>query len=317
MIWGSAVPSSYNGLVLPGAEYHSLSGDFGDMLFQHLIADEFSIWLSFYNLIKERIFYGTAGISVMELHILLSDFVEYRLKPYERIKVVESQFNITRTKDVDNITHFLDGQHATTIDFHFTMAFLMEMYKNFPALMERFVNEVSANKSVTFYPHHLFASPEMLQTVDSILRELRKPDPDAYTLNLLVQLLFIKAISCQRDLTGPKQVIINQELDKLRHARNILMESITSAKRIKELAKAAQLNERRLKELFRQEYGMGVRQYWLNHRLREARNLVISHSEKSISEIAYTTGYDSLQAFIKAFKKKFHYSPLKYRHIQQ
>jgi AraC family transcriptional regulator, transcriptional activator of the genes for pyochelin and ferripyochelin receptors len=79
-----------------------------------------------------------------------------------------------------------------------------------------------------------------------------------------------------------------------------------------QIVKAVGANEYSLKQAFRHTYGTSVMQFVMDCKLEEARNLVL-HSDKSISEIAYVTGYSSAGNFSNAFFKKFGFRPASLR----
>ena len=63
---------------------------------------------------------------------------------------------------------------------------------------------------------------------------------------------------------------------------------------------------------FRKVTGMYPYSYWLEIKFNKAKSL-LEYSKRSISEIAYTLGYDNLYAFSKFFKTRAGSSPSEYR----
>jgi len=70
------------------------------------------------------------------------------------------------------------------------------------------------------------------------------------------------------------------------------------------LAKAANMSPATLKRHFKIVYGKSVYTYYLEKKLAIGRALITSHS-KSISETAYSLGYNKINSFSKAFKKYY------------
>jgi len=92
------------------------------------------------------------------------------------------------------------------------------------------------------------------------------------------------------------------EKDKLYHARTLLLEQLSAPPRLRELAKACQLNEFSLKRGFKALFGVPVYGFVLQQRMAAARRALTS-GEKSVSEIAYELGYAHPQHFHRVFKK--------------
>lgn len=98
---------------------------------------------------------------------------------------------------------------------------------------------------------------------------------------------------------------------KIKNAKDILLKSFDSPPSLKELAKAAGLNEYQLKVGFKEIYGNTVYGYLLDHKLDHARAL-LDAQHLHVNEVAYQIGYTNPSHFIAAFKKKFGVTPKKY-----
>lgn len=98
---------------------------------------------------------------------------------------------------------------------------------------------------------------------------------------------------------------------KIRLAKNILIERMTEPPTIPELAVEIGLNEYRLKEGFKNIYGTTVFKFLNDYRLDVARQL-LDQGKVKVNEAAYHIGYHNPSHFIAAFKKKFGVTPKKY-----
>lgn len=102
-----------------------------------------------------------------------------------------------------------------------------------------------------------------------------------------------------------------QNVERIRLAKKILLQRMTSPPTLKELSREIGLNEYRLKEGFKNIYGKTVFQYLNDYRLDVARHLLDSGSLK-VNDAAYQIGYTNPSHFIAAFRKKFGLTPKKY-----
>lgn len=81
---------------------------------------------------------------------------------------------------------------------------------------------------------------------------------------------------------------------------------------IKDLSTKLGIGERWLRELFQQQVGVSPQSMLLSKKLDIARNLLDTTS-LSITEVAFSSGFQSIRRFNDAFKSKFHKTPSTFR----
>lgn len=82
----------------------------------------------------------------------------------------------------------------------------------------------------------------------------------------------------------------------------------TSLPAIKELSLTFLMSESNLKRHFRAVYGKNIYEYYLDKKMELAKSLLLN-ANQSISEIAYSLGYEKVASFSKAFEKKYNILP--------
>lgn len=97
----------------------------------------------------------------------------------------------------------------------------------------------------------------------------------------------------------------------IRKAKQILLDNMTDAPTISQLAKQAGINEFKLKNGFKDIYGNTIYGYLNEHRMQQAI-LLLEQRSYTINEVAYAIGYGKPSNFIAAFKKKYGVTPKKY-----
>lgn len=102
-----------------------------------------------------------------------------------------------------------------------------------------------------------------------------------------------------------------KNVERIRLAKKILIQKMSSPPTLKELAREIGLNEYKLKEGFKNIYGKTVFQYLNDFRLDVARQQLDTESVK-VNDVAYHIGYTNPSHFIAAFRKKFGVTPKKY-----
>ncbi|HHC79242.1 MAG TPA: AraC family transcriptional regulator [Flavobacteriia bacterium] len=102
--------------------------------------------------------------------------------------------------------------------------------------------------------------------------------------------------------------INDRDTDKLYQAKEIIINQIVAPPSLNELSKMIGLNNYKLKKNFKELFGVPVFKYLQHERLNKAHKL-LNNSDKSIQEVAWIVGYESLSSFSNAFLKKFGIRP--------
>jgi len=100
-------------------------------------------------------------------------------------------------------------------------------------------------------------------------------------------------------------------LKKIKQAKEILLQNLTSPPTITDLARQVNIVEYQLKSGFKELYGNTIASYVLTKKLEQARKL-FDHQHIQVNEVAYNLGYANPSHFITAFKKQFGLTPKKY-----
>ena len=93
-------------------------------------------------------------------------------------------------------------------------------------------------------------------------------------------------------------------------------ENFTRTITIEELAKMVNVSPSYLAHTFKKQTGYAPVEYVLKMRMERAM-MLLTHSSKTVAEISYEIGYESIPAFIKIFKRKTGYPPSTYRKLQK
>ena len=102
-----------------------------------------------------------------------------------------------------------------------------------------------------------------------------------------------------------------RDIDRIYHAREILLSDLENPPSLMALAKAVGLNDYKLKQGFRHVFSNTVFGCLRDHRMEQARQM-LQNSNLSVSEIAYEVGFSNRSHFAAAFKHKFGVNPKAY-----
>ena len=103
----------------------------------------------------------------------------------------------------------------------------------------------------------------------------------------------------------------DNNVKKIRHAKEIIIERMTNPPSLNDLAKEVEISVKNLKEGFKKVYGNTVYGYLLEHKMNVASQMLTSKNY-NVNEVAIHLGYSTSSHFISAFKNKFGTTPKKF-----
>ncbi|KAM3095283.1 helix-turn-helix transcriptional regulator [Phormidesmis sp. 146-35] len=101
------------------------------------------------------------------------------------------------------------------------------------------------------------------------------------------------------------------EVDRIHHARTILLRNLEQPPSLPDLARQAGLNEKALKQGFRQVFGKPVFGYLHDYRMNQAEQLLLT-GEMKVGEVMTRVGFHDRRYFAETFRKKFGTNPRDY-----
>lgn len=142
------------------------------------------------------------------------------------------------------------------------------------------------------------------------LQEIVAHDQDQWLKVVGLSYLFFSALTANSPQDIEEKVNAKERhLNKaLKYMENNYHENIT----IESLAGYCNINRSHLSRLFKQEFGIGPKEYLLNIRMKVAANL-LSSSKTAIKVVSISSGYENQLHFSKAFRQVHGMSPTKWR----
>lgn len=102
-----------------------------------------------------------------------------------------------------------------------------------------------------------------------------------------------------------------EDVNRIHYASSTLLNRLVDPPSLEELAQIAGLNDRKLKEGFRQVFGTTVFGYLTQHRMEKACQLL--KQQQSVAAVAAAIGYASPTAFSGTFRRQFGMAPKEYQ----
>ncbi|NJO76953.1 MAG: helix-turn-helix transcriptional regulator, partial [Leptolyngbyaceae cyanobacterium RM1_406_9] len=120
-------------------------------------------------------------------------------------------------------------------------------------------------------------------------------------------------LGCTLDKPSESKTFLKQDdIERLHHAKEILIAQFNHPPSILSLARQVGLNDFKLKQGFRQVFGNTVFGYLRDYRLEQA-HLLLLEGQMNVQQVARALGYTHSGYFAKAFKQKFGVSPKTYQ----
>ena len=114
----------------------------------------------------------------------------------------------------------------------------------------------------------------------------------------------------------PLKLLLGADQPKLTEAVELMESNLEELINLDDLASLVGVSRRQLERLFRKYLGCVPRRYYLDLRLKKARQLLLQ-TPGSISEIAIACGFVSASHFSKSYREMFGLSPREERQLQR
>ncbi|NIG56397.1 helix-turn-helix transcriptional regulator [Chitinophaga sp. Cy-1792] len=124
---------------------------------------------------------------------------------------------------------------------------------------------------------------------------------------LAIQLTHYEEIAGLKKKETTARALKKEDIERMHLARDIIIRNINSPCTLIDLSHQVGTNDAYLKSHFKQVFGTTVYGYLQNIKMTHARELLTEG--KSVSEVAYLSGYKHTAHFTRAFKKHFGFSP--------
>ena len=116
----------------------------------------------------------------------------------------------------------------------------------------------------------------------------------------------------------------NRKALESRGSDNVVETAVSYLKRnystditVEDVANYTSLSVGHLSRAFKSETGLGVKEYLVLYRIKQAEFMLLEHPSKSISEIAYDCGFNDSNYFASCFRKTVGVTPSDFRKKQE
>jgi AraC-like DNA-binding protein len=203
------------------------------------------------------------------------------------------------------------GQDYLAVDIHIAPPLLATLTRGHSGLLPKTVEKMLEGEYKFPFTDPIMITPGMETALWQILhcpyQGLTKTlYLEAKSLELIA--LFLDAIEDE----NASQLFLHQDdLERIHQARQILQNNLQTPPSLINLARQVGLNDRKLKQGFRQVFNTSVFGYLTQLRMEKACQLLMQ--ELSVAAVAAIVGYASPTAFTGAFRRKFGVTPKGYQ----
>lgn len=210
----------------------------------------------------------------------------------------------------EHIATHIDSQPDITTVFEFTADF-------FRKIQEQYQQAAWFLKNNDIHSLLLQSSPELDYLYNRITRKVTKERASGLQIDELVLELLEKVLNI---LTNTKDIPVIADslrqfhLGTVENARTYILENFSHNISLQQLARHCLVSPFHFSRIFKAIMNVSPHQYLTEVRLNHAK-VLLSTTEQSITDIAFTCGFNSLEHFATAYRYRFHTSPSKFRSL--
>lgn len=167
-------------------------------------------------------------------------------------------------------------------------------------------------------PDFVFHRYQVSKPIEDILLQIIRCSyiDDLKSLYLEGKILELTSVFTNEVILGKEAAFMRQRMNlsdngTLEQIKQILDESFAEPLTISRLAKQSFMSESKLRQAFKQRYGITIYQYILDCKMEKAKELLTSKNYQ-VKDAASLVGYSNFSHFSEAFRKKYGSTPSNY-----
>lgn len=268
----------------------------------------------------------------LDLEVVISEYKFYqkhKVNIFTKAAMVELNYCLQggRKTIVSDFQHeFVPG--SCTLQFINQVDASFEFNEHQPLLMlsislpvptfHHFMEEANGTRTIDFshiLGRHSFRvfqdaiDPLASVILKQILRAAKRHDTKNFEIECgVLELLSLAFRSFLFDDKQELSKLSKSDMQKIRQAREIILEHMANPPTLIELSRLIRLNDYKLKTGFKEMYGMTVFGYLRNKRLEKAFFL-LQNGSMNVNEVSCAVGYSNPSYFAEAFRKQFGCNP--------
>lgn len=313
ILFSPGLPDSFASYRLQGAKpFYAQSENFGHLICQQIASAGYTAWISHFILSKPAEFKISANVDDLLLHYTVKGSMSYIFGNEESI-ASEHHLNIVVSRRLKHVIKFKTAGVYAAINVHIPIPSLQELKDSFPVI-NTFLEKTQNGHAVTLLDHNMVAHERLRNIVRDINeRNLPSTAGEKYREQKTTELIIESLDMLSRYLTD------NNGLSSADHERGEKTEihllkhlHQPSPPTLRQLAKFAGTNEKKLEDIFKLRHGVTVYDFFQNARMSIIYRK-LTESDIPLQDLADEFGYTDYSSFSYAVKKRFSHSPRELR----
>lgn len=299
-------PGDFSPFLVLDSSVNYAEGNYGRLVLQEVEANPFHVLYNIYVIRQRFLLHFNRDAPLLLLHVLLKNNLRYQVSDMGYFDLKEGQFNIFYLPRVDGTCFFEGGGEYRTFNVFLPVSMLEHYATLFPFVQE-FIDQITEKNTASLLRQHGWINSNITHIINQILQcEYPEPIRKVYFNTVLKELLLLLLQQQYDNIHQVRQVhSLKQSLYAI---KNTIERNTNEHFTIGQLARGEGLTELKLKNGFKEFFGITIFQFLLQARMQKAWLLVLQ-TDKPVKEIARLTGYTTKQNFVTAFKKYFNATP--------
>jgi AraC-like DNA-binding protein len=298
---------NYKGLILQGATPLTAAGQSGTITFQDIIQPEFRIHLQEYNLIKPLKIPANQENSFLVAFLSLKNTIHYFIKGLGQFKLKQGQFALLHSGDQEITANFDRGGSYQGLQVVWSEPIVQQALPYFSSLTPLF-SDIEKRKSYYLHQPGQIAGTYALDVIHSLLSSPHDDATSIFFFKLKIQEYLLSILTKADKIPKVGKPLNDADYEKIVVLAETLSLHANQHFPIAKLAKEMQMNEMKLKQTFKKIFGMGIFEYHLEARMKEAHRL-LRETTLNTKTIASLVGYEFGTSFITKFREYYGYPP--------
>ena len=299
-------------------EAQELDYDFGNAFMREIYFDGFHISFGganiFQNLHIEVDDYQPFVSLIFLIHGHLEAHLDGVYSMKGRRRFVSLEHNLMYTPSTEENIDVMKQEGLEVVTLSISKDRFLELSMNNGRVLESMGNLIASDKAILL---NRKSNQRITARMMTVLDEIKQCPFNGGVKKLFLQskVLELLALQCEQyerseELKTETFTLSATDQERIYHARDLLITNMNEPPSLQQLSRMAGLNEFKLKNGFKHVFSNTVFGYLNDHRMEHARRLILTR-QQSLTEIAETLGFSSIQHFSNAFRKKFGVSPSK------
>jgi AraC-like DNA-binding protein len=249
-----------------------------------------------------------ASVNDLLLHYTIQGNMFYVIDNHETM-TTNHQMNIVVSEQLNHPIRFKTPGLYIALNVHIPFAELEELNDSFPVVRYLIEQAVSAN-TVTLLGYNLMANERVRNIVQDITeRQLLNSAREKYRMQKTTELVIESLNALSLDVTN-NNGLSPSDNEKVQKAEIFLLSYLqrSTPPTLKQLAKSAGTNEKKLEATFKAKHHTTMHDYFLNMRM-QAIFRKLTKTDIPLQKLAEDFGYTDYSSFSFAVKRRFGLSP--------